>query len=193
MCAHVVGGFEGFKNFFGLWADRYLEEWSKEYNVTKPLIYILPEEQLDPWEAGLVYVLSNFRHSGIRGPAIIVPERYLMDLYFSAVIRGHVPEMWNDHYWSLAHEFGHHLKFFNPQLRVPFFNKIQTTLGRPFGLMREAKRRAEIGASVRAGRMTGKTRVRHVQDFVSVTGMHPLRYVAETSRKVREVVRGPEA
>jgi len=177
----IVGGFDGFKSLFLVWADRQLEEWTREYNVRKPLLYIIPDEQLDPWEAGPVYVMPEFKHSGISGPAIIFPERYLRDLYFAATIRGHIPEMWNDHLWTLAHEFGHHLKFFNPQRRITFLEKVTSTL--PFGIMREAKRRAEIGAAVRARRMTGKTKAEHTLDFVSVTGIHPLRYVAETSRR----------
>jgi len=177
--------FETFKSHFSRWAADQLEYWAREFNVAKLPFVIVSEEQLDPWEAGPVYVIPGFRHSGINGPVIIIPERYLAHVYFAASKKNRMAELWNLLYWTLAHEFGHYLKFLNPQLRIAFLERISPPKC-PFGLLREGIRRAEIGASVRALGMTSKTRSKHVLDFVEVMGMTPARYVAETTRRKRE-------
>jgi len=152
--------FEMFKADFSSWADRLLENWAREKGVSKPPLHIVPEEKLDPWEVGFVYVLPRWRHSGILGSAIICPERYLRDLYDGAIRRDKMKELWNILEWKLGHEMGHYLQY---------VKTYRVTLPRS-PLVRETLRKAEIRASLRAFRLVGKTKQQHTRDFLSVTG-----------------------
>ena len=169
----MTSDFEMFKADFLKWAEDLLEKWTKERGVSKPPLHIVPEEKLDPWEVGLVYVLPGWRHSGILGAAIICPERYLKDLYDGAVKRNKMKEMWNILKWGLGHEMGHHFQLFKTyKLVVP-----------TPPLFSERIRRGELRASLTATRLIGKTKQQARRDFRSVTGKHALRYVAQRRRE----------
>jgi len=163
-----IADFEHFKREFLKWADAYLEEWSIKYGVSKPSVHIIPDDKLDPWEVGAVYVTLGVKHSGVTGPAIIFREGYLRDLFGNAWKKQRFEEMWNYLLWTLAHEFGHHMRILpKPSLLVA-----------PFPMIREAKRRMEISASLMAYSLTGKTATKHNWDFLMVTGETRPRYFA---------------
>lgn len=163
-----IADFEHFKREFLKWADAYLEEWSLKYGVSKPPIYIIPDDKMDPWELGAVYVTPNVKHSGITGPAIIFREGYLRDLFGNAWREHRFEELWNYLLWTLAHEFGHHARIF-PR---PSLTRV------PLPMLREAVRRREISASLVAYSLTGKTAPEHNWDFLRVMGEPRQQYFA---------------
>jgi hypothetical protein len=170
-----LSSFEHFKKEFLNWANAYLEEWSRKYEVSKPPVYIISDEKIDPWEIGAVYVTPDVRHSGILGPAILFREGYLEDLFEKAWAKNRLEDMWNYLLWTLAHEFGHHVR------KV----KLGVTTIVPLPLVKEAIRKWEISSSLIAHSLTGKTAARHNWDFLMVMGETRPRYFTRKRLKGR--------
>jgi len=161
--------FTQFKTDFLQRSAKLVDKWSEESYVDPPPVIIVPDESLDPFEVGPIYVRSGWKHSSIPGPAIIFPEHYLSDLYEKASQTNDIRKLWQVLDWGLAHELGHHVRVFGEVTKLV----------------------NETSASLYAFSFTGRTRRKHNELFTEIMGENPSEYVTRKLREQRQIVRCP--